>query len=162
MFGPSLIQVSKDRYRLASDFSYSWSNHGLVNRILVREGFEFDGATIPYVVSGLMGGRWGLGYVPPLIHDLLYRCNGCVRCAHKGSLHEVLLVTASASKRIDHKWVVVPGRWTREEADKMFGRHMREFNVPKLRRRLAYYGVRLGGSYYWNSSCCTCRHKVKR
>ena len=162
MSKPVLVQVSNDHYRLVEDFSYTWTNHGIINRIIVRAGFEFDGASIPSGIAPLMGGKWGLGHVPPLIHDMLYRCGGCVKCSHEGNLHEILLVHGIANpKQDDYFWLAVDGHWTREEADKMFGRHMREHGIPKVRRRLAYYGVRLGGRYFWDPSCCSCDRKVR-
>ena len=46
-------------------------------------------------------------------------------------------------------WDISNHRWSRKEADQVFGRLMREAGVSKIKRRMAYYAVRWFGGSSW-------------
>jgi hypothetical protein len=70
------------------------------------------------------------------VHDFIY--------AHTG-----LLPVGTHEFEAAGSWKPVTGRWARSDADRLFARIMREAQVPKLRRRLAYLAVRAFGGGAW-------------
>jgi hypothetical protein len=156
---PRVIVVRDRWYRLDESWAYHWEHEGRQVRLRAAASFEFDGASIPWIAQPIIGGRWALGIEPPMWHDALYRCGGDLERAvfgiHKDESpeslaragdrylwHEVLLPDAGLWEPVGHVW-------SRSEADRLFGRQMREAGVGVRRRRMAYRAVRLGGRWSW-------------
>lgn len=68
---------------------------------------------------------------PSCIHDYVYEAGG-----ELGDIYEWW---------VDGKWIVNFNPWKKRHADKLFFRMLREANVPKFRRRVAYQAVRVFG-----------------
>lgn len=124
-------------YELAVDWTYEWEHDGIRRRIIVPKGFQYDGASVPRLVwtcTGILPD--GLIRAAALVHDWLYQ--------HRGQLPE-----GSYQEFHRGKWRNVGRVATRREVDRLFARIMRETGVSKLKRRLAYAGVRAGGWWAW-------------
>lgn len=117
----------RGRWILHRGYIYSSGTH----HIWIRNGFAFDLASIPRVVWWLIA-PFELSIVAPLVHDYLY--------AH-GGRPPLDTEIAMWGKRL---W------YTRADADELFLRIMREEEVPRWRRGLAYAAVRLFGWVSWN------------
>ena len=129
---PITVPISDEFYQLTEDFEYVWKKEEVFYRIVIRKGYKFDGASVPrwlWSISGLHPS--GLILAPAVIHDRLLE--------KAGDLGE------DYQKKVDGKWQTVKAVWTKEQADKLFCRMLREAGVPKFRRRMAYYAVRLFG-----------------
>ncbi len=109
------------------DYEYSWEMDAddaddknkieLHNRILVKEGFRWDGASVPKIL-------WGLGFKPDgkhraaaLVHDFIYINKGMLPA---GSMY---------SSYTQIKDQIQYGSITRKDADRLFGRMMKEAGV---------------------------------
>jgi hypothetical protein len=137
---PDVRPVTDQAYRLQTNYCYCWVKNGVQNRILVPPGFTYDGASVPriaWTVSGILPD--GLIRAAALVHDWIYGFAGRLP---EGS-HQY--------KTDDTEWSNVVGRWKRREADRLFGRMMREAEVPRSKRRLAYLAVRAFGWFAWNT-----------
>ena len=135
---PVVQVLGPDRFRTLRPHVYHWTVRELDHRLArmaIPAGFEFAGASVPRVAHAFIG-RLDLGLVAPLYHDWLYHYGGR---PPQGS-HEWL---------IGDRWRPVEEPWTRREADRLFGRHMREEGVPRWRRRAAYRAVRVFGGGSW-------------
>ena len=118
-------------WKLKQDYFYHWEFDGSWYRFMIPAGFQFDGASVPRFLRWVAGGG-RFGVLAPLVHDWLHHCKG------------------KASVRKYYTWV---RRWdyyplqkpfTREQADKLFFRIMREKGIkPRWLRRWAYKLVRL-------------------
>lgn len=135
-------RVDDNLYELLEPHQYYWEKHGFMNRITVTKGFLFDGASIPSVARPFMGGCWALGFAPPLLHDFLYAWKGVLPYR----VHEVLAKGGwSCALEPPNDLDFFPDSravWSRHDADRLFGRMMREANVPRWKRRAAYMAVR--------------------
>ncbi|HEX7072188.1 MAG TPA: DUF1353 domain-containing protein [Rhodothermales bacterium] len=125
-------------YELVEDWEYHWEKDGITQRIYIHAGFQFDGASVP-AVARMFVERDGLQRAAALPHDLIYRHRGRLPLGH-------------------HQWVdggmwrdVVVYRWSRKDADRLFGRIMREAGVKRSVRRAAYLAVRAFGWWAWRS-----------
>ena len=145
---PKAILTDKTHYILVEDFVYEWKMQAqdaddesriltLINKIVVKQGFRWDGASVPKIL-------WGLGFKPDgdhraaaLVHDFIY--------IYKGKLPEGSML----SSYDDKKEQVQYGSFSRKDSDRMFGRMMREAGVPKFRRTLMKWAVQLFGWLYW-------------
>jgi len=137
---PDVRVLGSDRFLLVGPCYYEWEAAGYPRqRLVAREGFEFDGASVPRAAHAFVG-RWDLGLYPPLWHDLLYRCAG--NPFRSEYLEHV--------RDLDGQWVPAGHLWTRSEADRLFGRQMRDAGVAKWRRRSAYFAVRTFGGRAWH------------
>ena len=140
-----IVQVlGPDEFLLLEPYTYSWTvpaSEGItpqLARLIAPAGFRFDGASVPRLAHVFIG-RLDLGLRAPLFHDLLYRYAGILPLG----VHEWW---------VDGEWVEVGSPWTRREADRLFGRHMREDRIPRWRRRAAYLAVRWFGGGSWRST----------
>lgn len=125
-------------YELSHDYSYQWRDGSFHFRIFIPAGFKYDGASVPRIVWSLVGLRPdGLLRAAALVHDWIYE--------HKGVLPEGSYQIKSAGQ-----WINLDTQFARKDADKMFKKIMREAGVKRVRRRLAYRAVRLGGWLPWN------------
>lgn len=125
-------------YRVVQPWRYQWELPGrAVQRLIIPRDFEVDGASVPRLLWTLTGiTPDGLHRAAALAHDFLYRYAGHLPAGG----HQV---------RLPGGWVDAGHLWTREEADRLFARILRECGVGRFRRRLMYLGVRLGGWRAW-------------
>ena len=129
---PVNIPVGARQYELVETYGYGWDKDGVSHELVVPRGFRYDGASVPRALWSLIGLRPdGLVRAAALLHDWIYR--------HGGRL------PPGSYRRDDGEG----GDWTREATDRLFARVMRESGVSKLKRRLAYLGVRVGGRRSW-------------
>lgn len=136
---PDVIPINGDRYRLRKTHSYEWEKYNYHFRLIVPAGFEYDGASVPrflWSITGILPD--GLQREAALFHDWIYHHEGC-------------LPKGSYQTEIRGRWLDVKKCWTRKNTDRLFGRHMREASVPKVRRRMAFIAVRLFGRKAWRT-----------
>ena len=147
---PEAILTDQTHYILKEDYEYSWEvdafdinmdNPGkikLANKIIVKAGFRWDGASVPKLL-------WHWGFKPDskkhraaaLIHDFIY--------IHKGKLPEGSMISTydGVTNQVQH------GSFSRKDADRMFGRMMKEAKVHKIKRSLMKWAVIFFGWIYW-------------
>jgi hypothetical protein len=135
---PDIVPVTDELYRLDEDYEYRWTKFDTIYRITIPAGFIYDGASVPRIVWTISGiTPDGLIRAAALVHDWIY--------FHAGKLpngsHQYL--------NTDAHWSDILGRWRREHADRIFARIMREANVPKSKRRMAYRAVWFFGWFRW-------------
>ena len=132
---PSTTPISDRRYRLDKDFEYIYRKpSNILCRILIKEGFLFDGASIPRWAWSIIGlYPTSIMLAPSLIHDLLLKEGGEIK---KGYFE---------FDEKQEKWVEIPVFFSKAFADILFRRMMKEAGVPRFRRTVAYYAVRLFG-----------------
>lgn len=124
-------------YRVIRTWNYHWEFEGRNFQLTVPRDFECDGASVPRLLWTLIGVTPdGLHRAAAMAHDYLYRYAGRVPL---GQHHEL----------VRDRWMRVDYPWSRKEADKLFARILRECGVGKVRRRLMYLGVRIGGGRSW-------------
>jgi len=125
--------VGERAYELVADWTYEWECGGIRRRITVPKGFVYDGASVPRIVWTLTGILPdGLIRAAALVHDWLYKHRGRLPPGSYQQLHR-------------GAWVNRDRAASREEADRLFARIMREAGVGKARRRMAYVAVRACG-----------------
>lgn len=128
------------RFRLAEPAAYTWRHAEppapeAVYRLVVPERFDHDFASVPRLLWTLVA-PLDLG-IASIFHDWLYIEAGRV---------ETLRWAASG-------WEAVDEPWTREDADRLFARLMREQGVARWRRRAAYLAVRVFAASFWGRPC---------
>jgi len=126
-------------YVLLEDFTYEWNAEDFDRKLFIEKGFVFDLASVPRIFwtpTGITPDR--LRWTAPLCHDFPYH--------HKGKLPP-----GSYFKKINGKWVEDRTKWTRKSADRLFCRIMREDEIQRWKRRMAYRAVRIGGYIAWNT-----------
>lgn len=133
----------KNWYRLIDTYTYEWKlkineNEYSERKIIVPKDFIYDGASVPSFVTRLTGiKRDGEHRAAALLHDWLYH--------HKGRLPgEYYQINFEGEH--DDTWT----KWTREDADRLFGRVMREFGYLRWKRVWAYRSVRWFGWLVWH------------
>ena len=146
---PIIVPIAEGLYRVVDDYYYEWQiEHSdrrigattfTHQRLCVPTGFVSDGASVPRLLWTLTGlTPDGLIRAAALLHDYIYR--------HKGRL------PAGAYQHFDKEsgaWRDLDAVWSRRATDRLFARVMREAGVSKIKRRLAYLGVRVGGRFSW-------------
>lgn len=136
---PALVPIGENRWLLTEDYAYEWLYGGVFRRITVKAEFETDLASVPPLF-------WALGFPPDglhraaaVLHDALYQARG-----HLPS--EWVVYRESIAGR---DLVAMPERFSRLDADRLFGRMMREADVPQWRRRAMFRAVRLCSWLFW-------------
>ncbi|KPJ76616.1 MAG: hypothetical protein AMJ54_10875 [Deltaproteobacteria bacterium SG8_13] len=137
LFGPN-------RYRLVEAYTYKWKL--LIDeaptgdrQMIVPRNFIYDGASVPSFVSKLTGiKRDGEHRAAALLHDWIYH--------HKGRLPGRYYQIDFGGENGD-TWTA----WTRKEADRLFGRVMREYDYTRWKRMWAYRAVRWFGWLVWHN-----------
>lgn len=135
---PDIVPMTDKLYRLDEDYIYYWIKNDTKYRITIPAGFVYDGASAPRIVwtiSGIIPD--GLIRAAALVHDWIYRYTGKLPDGSHQYLNK------------NDLWANIHGRWARKDADRLFARIMREANVPKSKRRLAYRAVRFFGWFSW-------------
>lgn len=139
---PKLELKGPEVYRLTENYHYVTRTESKENRITVRRGFVCDLASIPGAARWLIK-KYDLGIGPPLIHDMLYACQGTVDSFDYGDRY--YRYNDSSLWYDDHRPI------SRREADLLFYRHMIDSDIPHIRANLAYYGVRIGAISAWKA-----------
>lgn len=131
--------ISDDLYELVQDYSYVWENKGYFYRLNVKKGFKYDLASVPNCLGWLIDMHPdGLHRTAATVHDLLYERKG-------------VLLPGEFQILAGKDWINFDIPWTRQDADKLFARILRESGVSKFKRRMAYRAVRLGGWTAWHT-----------
>lgn len=132
----------ENQYRLVDEFVYDWQipvgeNEYSRRQIVVPKNFIYDGASVPSCITRLTGiKRDGEHRAAALLHDWIYH--------HKGRLPgEYYRIDFSGES--DATWLT----WPRKDADRMFGRVMREFGYTRWKRMWTYRAVRWFGWLLW-------------
>jgi hypothetical protein len=137
---PDLRPIGKGKYELHEAWSYVWEKDEILRAIVIPQGFISDGASAPRILwtfTGIIPD--GLVRAGALCHDFLYVNGGILP---ENSYQQVAL----------YGWVNDPAVWTRKNADRLFCRIMKESGVGKIKRRLAYRGVRMFGWMFWKNN----------
>lgn len=142
---PRLQVLGDRRYRVEEDFECVWTHEHRKHWLLIPQGTISDGNSVPFFARFLVPGDWTLGVVPVIVHDFLYSRNGRLE-PHEYAVEYQPGIWGDPLDRLDGTRTV----WTREEADRLFARLMREAGVPRWRRRAAYRGVRLAWWQEWS------------
>jgi hypothetical protein len=125
-------------WELRERWMYTWPAEGREWRLTLVEGYAFE-PSVPRVVWPVVSPLETLTASAP--HDFVYRYEGRIPpSAEEGSL--------------EVRWP--GGTWTpytepipRRNADRLFGRILREQEVARWRRRLAYKAVHWFGAAAW-------------
>lgn len=135
---PLMLKNGEEGYKLVENYPYAWHTKGLNRVITVPEGFVYDGASVPRIVWTISGiTPDGLIRAAALVHDFIYHHNGKLPKNSYGAIIEGVYVDFSMNK------------WSRNDADRLFARIMRESGVPMVKRRAAYLAVRAFGFMSW-------------
>jgi hypothetical protein len=136
---PVLTQLGNTKkFLLVEDYTYEWSHEGTLFRITVPAGFVTDMASSPRAVWWLVS-PFDLGGAP-LTHDWLYHWGGNLPVGSYQWYSAAL-----------HVWVDARHVWSRYDADRLFGRGMREHGVARWRRRMAFRIVDVLGRSHWRA-----------
>jgi len=134
---PHSVAINRKEFRLEHDYIYQWGHLLDEYRIFVPEGFIYDRASVPWIGRAILGiRRDGLIEAGAVVHDFIYE--------NEGRMPE-----GTWQREVKGKWVDVGTVWTRENADKMFFRIMRDSGMSRWKRRLAYRVVRRFGWVAW-------------
>jgi len=141
---PNNVPVAERLYRLKEEYVYDWEkqtrseDETTQSRIVVPAGFLYDGASVPriaWTLSGILPD--GLIRAAALVHDWLYRYRGHIPTGSYQYLDQA------------GTWQDYYAAWSREDADRLFGRMMREAGMSKRSRRTASRAVRWFGWLAW-------------
>jgi hypothetical protein len=133
---PRVEPLGGNRYRLFEAYVYVWAKGGARYRLVVPVGFENDLASVPRLLWVVISPfDLGAAVVP---HDWLYATGGRPP-------------PGSWQVWRDGDWTDDERAWTRRNADRLFGRLMREVGVSRPKRRAAYLAVRLFGAFSWRA-----------
>lgn len=138
---PILVTGSHEwQFRLEESYRYVWRADGRERLLEVRDGFQTDLASTPRMLWWIMA-PMDLGFVAPLLHDLIYRTGGKVNESEWGRSF-VVEPTMGPVKL---------GPWDRESADRLMCRVMRQVHnmnmrwIPKYKRHMVYHALRWFG-----------------
>ena len=123
-------------FKLLEPAQYTWRHEDQIYRITVPKNFVHDFASVPRFLWALIS-PLDLG-LASIFHDRIYRNGGQITTEfyHRGQWNDAFGPSNA---------------WTREQADRLFARIMREQGVVKWRRRAAYAAVRAFGVEHWNN-----------
>lgn len=117
---PKLLLERDGLFLLTHEWKIEWDHKGIQMFLVVPAGIKSDLASVPRIFTPLVS-RTELGFAAPLVHDWIYRQSG----------------------------ILIEGYWTRKQTDRLFCRIMRNEEVPRWKRRMAYKSVRALGWYRW-------------
>lgn len=129
--------------QLIAPYRYMWTEHGVLHRLTVPEGFRHDGASVPRLVRSI---------IPPerldrsaVGHDWIHHWCGALP-------PRSLAVWTGWEWRDPLEHPDGRLRWTRRMGDRWMLARLKEDPFPPARRRMAavYYGLRLGGWTAWH------------
>ncbi len=154
---PNNNPTPSNTYILREDYAYVWEKDGEYHRIVVLKGFVYDGTSVPrfaWTISGITPD--GPERAASLVHDALY--------VLKGNLDQPgnIIAEQYTWNPEQEGWEDARDyRWTRKEADRLFGRMLREIGVPKIRRRLAFLAVHLLGWTRWRKGDTRMEYRLR-
>lgn len=134
--------IGRGAYRLLDSYRYHWEHEGEKFRLTVKQSFRTDLASVPDWLHSFIG-QEDLGLGPPIHHDALYRCGGDTWTSKW--IDQMALIDEE-----EMTWINDMTPWSRHNADRLFGRMMREKKIKQWRRRMAYRGVRVFGWWVWD------------
>jgi hypothetical protein len=148
---PRIEALPGHRYRLIEEWHYVWYlDDGKRRELIIEKGFVFD-ASVPRIAWGLIDPRdLEDGGVP---HDLVY--------------YYAEQPLPEGTYLVDGEPELEP--WTRQQADRLFGRVLREWTffegevrppVKRWKRRVAYRMVRLAGWRAWQRNAAARREEL--
>jgi len=133
---PEVILVGPRRFRLASRYVVEWQAEGVPRqRLIVPEGFECDGASIPALLEWYLGRDLILPAAVP--HDWQY--------AFAGHLPP----ESHLYRDETGEWLEAHFVWSRKDSDRFFARNLTFCDIRDHQRRNAYRAVRLAGWIPW-------------
>lgn len=145
---PVATKIDDTHFILKEDYVYYWKMPGVnadhlnekydvENWIIVKAGFRWDGASVPQFL-------WKRGYptdgkhrAAALIHDFIY--------VNKGNLPDGSMISRYQNEPNQIQY----GSFARIDADRLFGRMMREAGVPEKKRKFMTGGVMWLGWIFW-------------
>lgn len=145
---PQILKIDDKHYLLMENYTYTWkkSATNLDNKdsdvcistsITIKKGFRYDGASVPKFL-------WKFGLEPDgkhraaaLVHDFIY--------IHKGKL-PLGSIKASYESSKNHAQT---GTFSRKDADRLFGKIMKEAGVKPSQKKIMKLGVTFFGWIYW-------------
>lgn len=144
---PDIRPYTEKYYRLHADYIYEWKYNTkdregnpitIQSRITAWKDFVYDGASVPRFLWTLTGYRPdGLHRAAALIHDWIY--------VHKG----ILPKGSHQYQDSDGTWRDTYAKWSRKDADRIFGRILKESGVRKRKRKLMVRAVMWFGGTRW-------------
>lgn len=145
---PVATKVDDTHFILKEDYVYYWTMPGenadngnekyvIENWIIVKAGFRWDGASIPKFLWKRGFPTDGKHRAAALIHDFIY--------VNKGNLPEGSMI----SRYQDELHQIQYGSFARIDADRLFGRMMREGGVHPKKRSFMTAGVIWLGWIFW-------------
>ncbi len=154
---PLMVPIGPIEYKLTEEYAYYWEDEDeVIHRIVVPQGVETDGATVPQVVWSMSGIRPdGLIRAAALVHDWIYVNDGDLpdgsHTIWTGTKHEFynLYYPYRKENSVEHnyaeKWVDEDRYWSHRDADKLFAKIMKEAGMAGFRVQIAYLAVRMFG-----------------
>jgi hypothetical protein len=133
----SLPGEPRDMFVLAEEYTYTWQDDdGHWHRLTVPKWFRTDLASVPRWL-------WSLSGIPPaglhsaaaVLHDFLYHHGG--------------VLPLGSYQALDGEWQDDPSVWTRNAADRLFLRVLKEAGVSAFRRFKMYHAVNAFGWAFW-------------
>lgn len=145
---PKAVKIDETHFILEEAYSYYWSMKGenaddlnedfsVENWIIVKDGFRWDGASVPKIFWNWGFKTDGKHRAAALIHDFIY--------VNKGKLPQGSMISKYKNQTAQNQY----GSFSRVDADRLFGRMMKEAGVSKLRRNLMWFAVSSFGWIYW-------------
>jgi hypothetical protein len=120
--------IDKRNFELVKDQYTTFQIGEEVIKLKHPKGFIWDGATIPRVFWSILGYHPGGIMIPPsLWHDLIYKAKG----------------------QMTNELTGEPIFISRKNCDLLFKEHCIHVGVKRLQANRMYWGVRLGGAYFW-------------
>jgi len=137
---PDLRPVVEGVWQLMQDWSYEWDTSSLNNRLHLPAGFRCDLASVPrwiWTITGITPS--GIHEAATLVHDWIYSYGGRLPPGAQDCAEDKCVLT----------WELVTGAWTREQADRLFGRMLRELGVGTVKRKMMEWAVWMFGWWGW-------------
>lgn len=132
-----------DEYKLWEDWTYVWSDGGVLCRTTTKAGFVTDIASIPKIL-------WWIGAFQPdglhraaaVWHDRAYSHRGLFEADDPSGPYQEFDPHTST-------WVTMQRAFTREQCDRMFLKIMLEAGESKSTAETMFYAVRAFGGLHW-------------
>ncbi|MBK6525073.1 MAG: DUF1353 domain-containing protein [Crocinitomicaceae bacterium] len=148
LFQPIATKIDDTHFILKEDYVYYWKMPGLnadntsekydvENWIIVKAGFRWDGASVPKFLWRFGFKTDGQHRAAALVHDFVY--------VYHGNLPEGSMISRYKDELHQNQY----GSFSREDADRLFGRMMKEAGVSKGRRNFMKWGVTWFGWIFW-------------
>lgn len=145
---PKAVKIDETHFILEESYTYYWTMKGenadnhcesyeVENWIQVEKGFRWDGASVPKLFWNWGFKTDGAHRAAALIHDFIY--------VNKGKLPHGSMISKYKNETNQNQY----GSFSRVDADRLFGRMMKEAGVSKFRRRLMKFAVSSFGWIYW-------------